>query len=152
MISHNKLVKLPDAINQLRNLEILDCSFNQLIEINQLNCMAHLRILNISGNDHLNILPTTLSTCDSLVDIIFDLETFVFPPASVLEQGTFAILSFLTTNRNYEEPDSLQVSAPKKNVHVSRGENDSSNVEMYNEFEKERVNIWFEVFGRKCFK
>lgn len=139
MISHNKLVRLPDAINQLRNLEILDCSFNQLIEINQLKCMAHLRILNISGNGNLNVFPTTLSTCDSLVDIIFDLETFVFPPASVLEQGTIAVLNYLTMNPNYEESDSMPM--PKKVVPVSRSENDSNNLEMYNEFGKEKVSI-----------
>lgn len=151
MISHNKLVRLPDAINQLRNLEILDCSFNQLIEINQLKCMAHLRILNISGNGDLNIFPTTLSTCDSLVDIIFDVETFVFPPSSVLEQGTIAILNYLTTNRNFEETDSLQLPIPKKDVHVSRDDNDSRNLETFNDFGKEKVNISYYWFLRKCF-
>lgn len=149
MISHNELVKLPDAINQLRNLEILDCSFNQLTEINQLKCMAHLRILNISGNVHLNVFPTTLSTCDSLVDIIFDLETFVFPSASVLEQGTIAILNYLTTNRDYEETDSIKLPIPKKDVKASHGKIDFNNLEMYKEIGKEKVCIY--DFVRKCF-
>lgn len=97
-ISHNQLTKLPTAINQLKNLELLDCSDNQLTSISPVNCMTHLRVLNISGNDYLTQLPTELSTCDSIIDIICDVDTIVFPPYEVLALGTLEILNYLTTN------------------------------------------------------
>lgn len=97
MVSHNQLESLPSNINHMRNLELLDVSHNNLSEINQINCMSHLRILNIAGNPKLLTLPTALATCDSLVDIILSSETIIYPPANVVELGTLQILNFLTT-------------------------------------------------------
>lgn len=102
MISHNNLEYLPDTINQLTNLELLDVSNNRIVQINQINCMPHLRILNISGNVKLTTLPNELSTCDSLVDLILDPEKIQYPPAAVIERGTIDILNFLITG---EIPD-----------------------------------------------
>lgn len=59
--------------------------------------MANLRILNLSGNLQLTILPSELITCDSLIDIILENTNIIFPPSEVNERGTMAILQFLTT-------------------------------------------------------
>lgn len=97
MVSHNQLESLPTSINRLRNLELLDVSHNNLTEINQINCMSHLRILNIAANPKLYTLPNELATCDSLVDVVLSNEIITHPPAYVLELGTLQILNFLTT-------------------------------------------------------
>lgn len=97
MVSHNQLESLPSNINHMRNLELLDISHNNLTEINPINCMSHLRILNIAANPKLLTLPNELATCDSLVDIVLSSETIIYPPANVLALGTLQILNFLTT-------------------------------------------------------
>lgn len=97
MVSHNQLESLPSNINHMRNLELLDVSHNNLTEINQINCMSHLRILNIAANPKLLTLPNELATCDSLVDIVLSSETIIHPPVNVLALGTLQILNFLTT-------------------------------------------------------
>ncbi|KAG4074140.1 hypothetical protein HA402_014345 [Bradysia odoriphaga] len=97
MVSHNQLESLPSGINRMRNLELLDVSHNNLTEINPINCMSHLRILNIAANPKLFTLPNELATCDSLVDIVLSNEIVTHPPANVLELGTLQILNFLTT-------------------------------------------------------
>lgn len=100
-MSHNQFEILPNAINQLINLELLDVSHNQLAHIAEINCMPRLRILNIRGNNKLTKLPSSLTTCDSLIDIVFDAESLVYPPANVLECGTREILNYLLT----QDPD-----------------------------------------------
>jgi len=97
MVSNNQLEALPSNINHMRNLELLDISHNNLTEINQINCMSHLRILNIAGNPKLLTLPNELATCDSLIDIVLSNETIIYPPANVLALGALQILNFLTT-------------------------------------------------------
>lgn len=98
MISNNNLDTLPDTINQLNNLELLDVANNQLSQIQSISCMTNLRILNISGNSRLLRLPIQLSTCDSLVDIVLDADTMEWPPANVCDRGAVAILNYLTTD------------------------------------------------------
>lgn len=97
MVSHNQLESLPSNINHMRNLELLDVSHNNLTDINQINCMSHLRILNIAANPKLFTLPNELATCDSLVDIVLSSEIIIHPPANVLALGTLQILNFLIT-------------------------------------------------------
>lgn len=58
--------------------------------------MLQLKVLNISGNKMLKQLPVNLSTCESLIDIVFD-ESIVDPPQDVLSSGTVNILKFLST-------------------------------------------------------
>lgn len=106
MISHNKLDTLPDTINQLNHLELLDVANNQLSQIQPITCMTNLRILNISGNSRLVRLPIQLSTCDSLVDIVLDADTMEWPPANVCDRGAVAILNYLATDgKNSVDPD-----------------------------------------------
>lgn len=97
MVSHNQLESLPSNINHMRNLELLDISHNNLTEINQINCMSHLRILIIAENPKLLTLPSELATCDSLIDIVLSTDNFIYPPTHVLQLGTLQILNFLTT-------------------------------------------------------
>lgn len=94
-MSHNHLDRLPDAIQHMTNLELLDISFNQLASIDQIKCMPALGILNVSGNSQLRRLPPELSTCDSLVDIIVDVDNIEYPPRDIVELGTREILNYL---------------------------------------------------------
>lgn len=59
--------------------------------------MPTLRVLNVSGNSQLREIPSCLSTCDSLRDLILDQDTLEWPPAQVIAAGTEHILKFLTT-------------------------------------------------------
>ena len=91
------LLKLPSSINKLSKLELLDISNNKLTEITEINFLSQLRILNVSGNTKLTILPSTLSTCDNLSDLIFDIDNVLSPSKDVLLLGTQNILKFLET-------------------------------------------------------
>lgn len=75
----------------------MDISNNNITEITEINFLSQLRILNISGNTKLTILPSTLSTCDNLTDLIFDIDNVLSPPKDVLLSGTQNILKFLET-------------------------------------------------------
>ena len=75
----------------------MDISNNNFTEITEINFLSQLRILNISGNTKLTILPSTLSTCDNLSDLIFDIDNVLSPPKDVLLSGTQNILKFLET-------------------------------------------------------
>lgn len=79
----------------MKYLEFLDVSFNNLSQIDQISFMQ-LKVLNVSGNKKLSELPVNLSTCDCLVDIVFD-ESILHPPQDVLISGTVNILKFLST-------------------------------------------------------
>lgn len=94
-LSHNVIDILPASINKLTNLELLDVSHNRLTRIDQIGFMPHLRILNITGNDNLTKLPTQLTTCDSLVDLVLDADHILYPPADIIERGTAEILKYL---------------------------------------------------------
>lgn len=89
---------LPANLNKLVNLEHLDVSNNRLSQINQINCMPNLRILNLCGNQKLTRLPFELSTCDSLVELIFDADIVQYPPPNVSAQSTAEIVKFLLTS------------------------------------------------------
>lgn len=94
---NNLLTQLPSTINRLKKLELLDVSFNDISDIRVISFMPELKILNVSGNKKLTILPPELATCDSLNDIVFDLECILCPSADVLATGTQNILKFLST-------------------------------------------------------
>lgn len=98
-ISNNQLEILPNTLNKLQNLEHLDVSHNRLKQLTQINCMPQLKILNISGNLDINILPNELSTCDSIIDIILDVEVISFPPREICQRGTREIMNFLLTGK-----------------------------------------------------
>lgn len=59
--------------------------------------MPELRILNVSGNQNLKILPPELATCENLSDLVFDIECISSPSGDVLATGTHNILKFLGT-------------------------------------------------------
>lgn len=59
--------------------------------------MPELRILNVSGNGNLAILPPELATCENLHDLVFDIENIENPSSDVLATGTQNILKFLST-------------------------------------------------------
>lgn len=58
--------------------------------------MSKLHTLDVSLNPELSELPCELSTCLSLVHIIFTMQTIEEPPQSVTERGTRAILTYLS--------------------------------------------------------
>lgn len=96
-LSDNLLTRLPKTINRLNRIEFLDISHNRIESIEEVSCMPTLRILNVSGNSQLREIPSCLSTCDSLRDLILDQDTLEWPPAQVIAAGTEHILKFLTT-------------------------------------------------------
>lgn len=59
--------------------------------------MPELKILNVSGNQNLQILPPELATCENLSDLVFDIENISSPNTEVLATGTHNILKFLST-------------------------------------------------------
>lgn len=91
------LTRLPAVLNRLQQLELLDISHNELVDIRSVSFMPNLKILNISGNPKLEILPPEIATCESLNDLVFDIERIKIPSADVLATGTNNILKFLST-------------------------------------------------------
>lgn len=59
--------------------------------------MTNLKILNVSGNARLEILPPEIATNQSLNDLIFDIESIKSPSAEILATTTQNILKFLST-------------------------------------------------------
>lgn len=56
--------------------------------------MPNLRILNISGNAKLEILPPELATNDNLSDLVFDHENIKSPSKEIVSKGTINILKY----------------------------------------------------------
>lgn len=78
--------------------------------------MSNLRILNITGNTNLTKLPSQLTTCDSLIDIVLDAEYILYPPNDVIERGTSEILKYLLEkNGGPHEETTIINSANKPN-------------------------------------
>lgn len=96
-LSYNQLSRLPPVLNRLRYLELLDISNNDLVDIRSISFIPNLRILNISGNLKLQIIPPEMATNENLNDLIFDIECIKMPNESVLATGTQNILKFLST-------------------------------------------------------
>lgn len=116
-LSHNVIEILPESINKLTNLGLLDVSHNKLKRIDQIGFMPNLRILNISGNANLTKLPIQLTTCDSLVDIVLDAEFILYPPADVIESGTAEILKYLLERNGPHEVNLINsMSKPAQNI------------------------------------
>lgn len=84
-------------MNRLRKLELLDVSNNDLSDIRVISFMSELKILNVSGNKKLTILPAELSTCENLRDLVFDDDVIVCPSKDILATGTQNILKYLST-------------------------------------------------------
>jgi hypothetical protein len=78
-------------------LELLDLSYNELVDIRSVSFMPSLRILNLCGNVGLEILPPELATNDNLHDLVFDIESIRSPDYEILATGTQNILKFLST-------------------------------------------------------
>ncbi|CRL08548.1 CLUMA_CG021233, isoform A [Clunio marinus] len=96
-LSNNLLTQLPSTINRLKKLELLDVSNNNITDLRCISFMPELKILNVSGNKQLKILPPELATCESLHDLVFDIEIIVSPSNDVLATGPQNILKFLST-------------------------------------------------------
>jgi E3 ubiquitin-protein ligase LRSAM1 len=91
------LTRLPAVLNRLQQLELLDISNNELVDIRSVSFMPNLKILNVSGNLKLEILPPEIATCENLNDLVFDIECIKSPSADVLATGTQGILKYLST-------------------------------------------------------
>lgn len=96
-MSNNLLAQLPSTINRLRHLELLDVSHNDLTDLRCIAFMPELKVLNVSGNVRLTMLPPELSTCENLRDLVFDEDVICSPSSDILATGTANILKFLST-------------------------------------------------------
>lgn len=96
-MSNNLLTQLPSTINRLRRLELLDVSNNDLTDLRVISFMPELRILNVSGNKSLTILPPELAMCENLHDLVFDEDVICNPSRDILATGTINILKYLST-------------------------------------------------------
>lgn len=67
--------------------------------------MTELRVLNVSGNKNLKILPPELATCENISDLVFDVECISSPSADVLATGTHNIIKFLSTGELSDASD-----------------------------------------------
>ena len=88
------MTRLPNVLNRLQQLELLDISHNDLVDIRSISFMPNLRILNISGNAKLEILPPELATNDNLSDLVFDHENIKSPAKEIVSKGTINILKY----------------------------------------------------------
>lgn len=88
---------MPSTINRLKKLELLDVSNNNIVDIRFISFMPELRVLNLSGNANLKILPPELATCENIENLVFDIECISSPSSDVLATGTHNILKFLST-------------------------------------------------------
>ncbi|XP_070501652.1 E3 ubiquitin-protein ligase LRSAM1-like [Chironomus tepperi] len=102
-LSHNNLTRLPNVLNRLQQLELLDISHNDLVDIRSISFMPNLRILNISGNPKLEILPPELATNDNLSDLVFDHENIKSPAMEIVSKGTINILKYFRNCDDYSE-------------------------------------------------
>lgn len=116
ILSWNCISALPDAINKLHNLELLDLSYNNLRYIDQIVHMPKLRVLLLNGNAQLHRLPVELTTCDSLTDISIDTEYIEYPPLAVTTRGTLEILRFLMNGIVVSTDDDTTTLTPIKSA------------------------------------
>jgi hypothetical protein len=104
--------------------------------------MTNLKILNISGNARLEILPPEIATNQSLNDLIFDIESIKSPSAEILATTTQNILKFLSTGEltapsDYAIEDNLLAKQQSK-VTSSRIIDESMNAATKKFLQKER--------------
>jgi hypothetical protein len=93
--------------------------------------MPELRILNVSGNKNLKVLPPELATCENLTDVVFDLECISSPGADVLATGTKNILKFLSTGEltgasDYATEDNMLQQSKVTSSRIVKDSNSSS--------------------------
>lgn len=96
---------------------MLDVSHNKLTRIDQISFLPNLRILNITGNANLTKLPIQLTTCDSLTDIVLDIQFILYPPNDTIEMGTAEILKFL-----------LEHNGPHEEIFISNSDKIAQNI------------------------
>lgn len=107
--------------------------------------MSKLRILNVSGNRNLRMLPTELTTCDSLIDIIIDAENITYPPSAIIELGTVEILRYLLApNDTFVVPENVMNISNKRLtedfIHAEKGEEVFAiNATAYEKYSNEKV-------------
>ncbi|KAG5677768.1 hypothetical protein PVAND_007499 [Polypedilum vanderplanki] len=144
-LSHNQLQRLPNVLNRLQQLELLDVSHNQLVDIRSISFMPNLRILNLSGNDKLEILPPELATNDNLHDLVFDIENIKSPSNDILSTGTQNILKFLSTGEltapsDFEVEDNVIKQQTQSKITTSRIINESMSSSTKKFLQKEKVH------------
>lgn len=84
-------------------LETLDVSDNMLQSLPEdMGKMNGLQSVNLLGNKHLTCLPKSICHIPSLSIIKVNCDNFVYPPTSIVQQGTDAILKYICDGKfNY---------------------------------------------------
>lgn len=107
--------------------------------------MPNLRILNLSGNGKLEILPPELATNDNLHDLVFDIENIKSPSNEILSTGTQNILKYLSTGEltapsDFEAEENAIKQQTQSKITTSRIINESMSSSTKKFLHKEKVH------------
>ena len=95
-LAHNQLMAIPPELARLTNLTILDLAHNQLTAIPpDLARLTNLTILDLAHNQ-LTAIPPDLARLTKLTTLDLSGNPLTTPPPEIVNQGTKAILSFLS--------------------------------------------------------
>lgn len=95
-LNNNYLKTLPECLSELKDLRVLNCSFNKLKKLPlSIGNMSGLEVLHLQGNPALCALPDTLALAQNIAELTLDIGRYIHPPNSVVMQGTFIIMDFL---------------------------------------------------------
>lgn len=87
---------MPETICKLEKLTTLDLSNNYLKSLHDnVGNLRRLKILKLRGNKNLQRLPKSICQAQSLILLDLDCDNFVYPPATVAEQGTENIIKYI---------------------------------------------------------
>uniref|UniRef100_A0A663M192 Leucine rich repeat containing 40 n=1 Tax=Athene cunicularia TaxID=194338 RepID=A0A663M192_ATHCN len=101
-IRNNFLTSLPEEMEALTRLQLINLSFNRFkafpsvgcVDARGLQALAGLATLDLRNNDLLQV-PPELGNCQSLRTLLLDGNPFRTPRAAVLAKGTAAVLEYL---------------------------------------------------------
>jgi len=95
-LQQNKLKGLPTTIGNLTNLATLNLSENNLKEIPvSISSLRSLKTLDLRSNPKLKKIPKELAALQCLETVLLDESAIIYPAATVVAQGTEAIMRFL---------------------------------------------------------
>lgn len=99
-VSNNELKNIPNTINSLTKLEVLDCSYNQIKGLPEsFDRLINLNSLDLRGNTSLPALPSVLTKLPRLEHLFVDSRLTEALPSSLVQKGTSVTLQYLSTGK-----------------------------------------------------